>query len=954
MTTKRFLIPVLLATGAAVALVLGLLAQPRVDAFAVPPDRGAAGMSKLLRELQTRASIMLFTAHPDDEDGGMLTYESRGQGARVALTTLNRGEGGQNVMAPDFYDALGIVRTQELLIADRYMGVDQFFTSVIDYGFSKTREEALEKWHHDRVLADSVRIVRMFRPLVVASVFVGGATDGHGNHQVAGQMAQEVFKAAGDPNMFPDQIREGLRPWSPLKVYARVPNFQVTNEGMYDYAIDKFVPVKFNDYVTGGTYTTRPSVTLEISEGLPAPAAGLTFLQIAREGLGYQKTQNGGGAIPMPSPQNVSYHRYGSRVQSGEKENGFFDGIDVSLNGIAALASGDSGFLRTGLAAISKSAADAMKQYQVERPSAIAPVLAEGLKSTRALIAQVQSSSLAEPGKGDVLFELNVKEQQFQKALGASLEISFESVVANPETAGGGRGRGRAPSTGPTGSQSSADAAFAAARAGFGGRGGGPTFTIASPEQSFDVETQIYNQSPEAVQVAGIDVIPSDGKNWNPHAIGNAVTEIAAGKEAVSRFGVTVPADAAVTRPYYSRPDEEQPYYNIQDKRYLGLPTSPYPLAARARLSYRGVPFEVSEYVQTNERVNGFGTLQNPLLVAPAISVWVSPPGGAVPMSMKSFPFMATVHSNVKGPAQGTLRLKLPAGWKSNPTEAIFNFARDAEDQTIVFNVQPDVVKAQEYTITAVAEYKGKQYAEGYHQTGYAGLRPYPFYRPATYKAVGVEVKTAPSLTLGFLPGTGDDVPKALENLDQKVQILAASDITHGDLSHFDAIILGTRAYAVRTELKAANNRLMDYVKNGGVLIVQYQLQDFDHNYGPYPFTLGQNPQKVVDEGSPVQILGQNPAFGWPNKINEGDFKGWVEERGHGFMRSWDERYIPLVETHDPEQDPQKGGLLLARYGKGFYIYDAFALYRQLPSGVPGAYRLLANLVSLGKNPEWK
>ncbi|HLW76926.1 MAG TPA: hypothetical protein VKS01_08065, partial [Bryobacteraceae bacterium] len=208
---------------------------------------------------------------------------------------------------------------------------------------------------------------------------------------------------------------------------------------------------------------------------------------------------------------------------------------------------------------------------------------------------------------------------------------------------------------------------------------------------------------------------------------------------------------------------------------------------------------------------------------------------------------------------------------------------------------------------------------------------------------------------IGFLPGTGDDVPKALINLDRSVRILDSSDLTHGDLSGYDAIILGTRAYAVRADLKSANARLLEYVKNGGTLIVQYNLQDFDHNYGPYPFTLGSNPQKVVDENSEVTLLDpDNPAMRWPNKITSDDFKGWVEERGHGFLRSWDDRYRPLVETHDPEQDPQKGGLLLARYGKGFYIYDAFALYRQLPSGVPGAFRLLANLVSLGKNPEWK
>ena len=143
-------------------------------------------------------------------------------------------------------------------------------------------------------------------------------------------------------------------------------------------------------------------------------------------------------------------------------------------------------------------------------------------------------------------------------------------------------------------------------------------------------------------------------------------------------------------------------------------------------------------------------------------------------------------------------------------------------------------------------------------------------------------------------------------------------------------------------------------MKNGGVLIVQYNLQGFDRDYGPYPFSLGDNPQKVVDEGSKVALLQPvSPVFTWPNKITSADFSGWVEERGHGFMSTWDKQYEPLVETHDPDQDPQLGGLLMARYGKGAYIYDAFALYRQLPVGVPGAYRILANLVSLGKNPGW-
>jgi hypothetical protein len=299
--------------------------------------------------------------------------------------------------------------------------------------------------------------------------------------------------------------------------------------------------------------------------------------------------------------------------------------------------------------------------------------------------------------------------------------------------------------------------------------------------------------------------------------------------------------------------------------------------------------------------------------------------------------------------------LRLPAGWSSSPAQAPFSFARDGDSETITFQVTPHGIHAGDYEIRAVAEYDGKHYEEGFRMVGYPGVRHYPSYHAATYKAVGVDVKTAENLHVGFLPGTGDDVPQALIDLGAQLQTLSAADIETGDLSHFDAIVLGVRAYAVRPELRSANSRLLNYVNNGGVLIVQYNVQNFDPDYGPYSLNVGKGP-RVVDEASPVKILEpQSPLFNWPNKITATDFSGWEEERGHGFLEKWDEKnYQALVETHDPDQDPQRGGLLLAHYGKGLYVYDAFALYRQLPAGVPGAYRILANLVSLGKNPGWR
>ena len=230
----------------------------------IPANRGSAALWQSLQKLHTRASMLMVTAHPDDEDGGMLAYESRGRGTRVALLTLNRGEGGANVMSPDYFDALGLVRTMELLQADRYYGVDQYWTRVIDYGFSKTKAESIGKWTHDRVLADVVRVVRQVRPLVITSVFVGAPSDGHGNHQTAGAMAQEAFRAAGDPKMFPEQIAAGLRPWSPVKDYGRVPFSR-----------------------RGGTSTL--STNIRVPEGNYDPMLGASYVQIAREGLGFQK-----------------------------------------------------------------------------------------------------------------------------------------------------------------------------------------------------------------------------------------------------------------------------------------------------------------------------------------------------------------------------------------------------------------------------------------------------------------------------------------------------------------------------------------------------------------------------------------------------------------------------------------------------------------------------------------
>ena len=888
-------------------------------------DRGAAALWQSLLKLHTRASLLMVTAHPDDEDGGMLTYESRGQGVRAVLMTLNRGEGGANVMSSDYFDALGLVRTEELLAADRYYGVQQFFSRMCDYGFSKTKEEALEKWGHDQTLSDVVRVVRMTRPLVITSVFVGGRTDGHGNHQVAGQMAQEAFKAAGDPAIFPEQIKEGLRPWKPLKDYALVPFSPVTDKGILDYADGKYYPAEFNNYTTGTVIHSALSASVEIPEGEYSPLLGLTYLQVARVGLGQQKSQSGGTGLPPAEAEMTSYHRFASLVAVPEKESSFYDGIDSSLAGIASLAQGgDASFLKADLSQINSLVDKAMNDFSAQRPETIASTLAAGLKATNELIEKVASSNLTADSKYDVTHELKVKQAQFENAVAESLGISVLATVA--------------PEKEPTGPF----ARFLRNQ---------PTFQAAIPGQEFWVKIHATNPSNLPVEVqSAVLVSPANEQSSIDPATQTGGT--LKGNQSVDlRFTVHAGSDASFTRPYFTRRNIEQAYYDIQAPKDLNLPLAPYPLSAKVRFVFDGVPFDQEQVVQSVQRVVGPGTVLEPLIVAPAISISITPQAGIVPLGTKSFEVTVKLHSNVKGPAKGTVQLDLPEGWAAPREE--FSTSKDGDDQSLDFHVTPASLKEKAYDITAVARYDGHDYKEGYHTIGYSGLRPYNLYRPSTYHTAGVDVKVAPRLEIGYIVGAGDDVPQSLENLGVKVHFLTSEDLASANLSKFDAIIMGVRAYAVREDLIIHNDRILDYVKNGGVVIVQYNTPEYDHNYGPYPYKMGSNPEEVTDENSQVEILApSNPVFTWPNKITSKDFDSWVEERGSKFLVSWDSQYLPMLETHDPGQAPQKGGLVYAQYGKGIYIYNAYAFYRQMPDGVPGAYRIFANMVSLGKNPE--
>ena len=908
---------------------------PQAPADALPIDHGEPALQQLLMKLRSRASVLLIVAHPDDEDGGFLTYESRGQGTRVGMLTLNRGEGGQNLMSADFGDALGLIRTQELLAADRYMGVDQFFGTEVDFGFSKTKEESFAKWTHERVLYDAVRVVRLYRPLILASVFVGGVTDGHGQHQVSGEITQEVFLAAADPNVFPEM---GLPPWAPLKVYARTPFFRVSKEGMYDYATGKYAPPVFHNYVTGTDINHEPAATVTIHESTPSDRLGMdgdTYVQFARKGLALQRSQIGNGARGGPGGQtgtiDVSYTLMATRVgcstipycpprNNPATEDSPFDGIDTSLLSIADLAPDAPLTLHQSLV---QTLQDMNRLFILAAGSvpdhveAAAAPLHQALTQLDALLADVQAASFDPTEKFNLQHELRIKRTQLSRALTLALGITVDSSIVSPS-----------PSS-------------------------------LTPGHAFSIRTALTTASPTPLTLLSATLHIASAAGDSSPAIVPAQpiatpTLLTAKAPLTLTFEDRFPADTPVTRPVFSRTSLEQPFYDVADPALRNAPAAPAPLVAHIALrDAAGDVLEVESavHLQTTEH----DALRQVAYVVPELSISITPSAGIIPTAKPSFSLNTVVRPFL---LKAELpKLETPAAWKSkgSPGDAL---PPEGAPLPEFWTVTPAHTAAgQVYQIRGKVAVDARDYSESYRSVGYAGLTYTNYYKPAVYKAAAVDVTTAPNLKIAYLPGTGDSVPEFLPNLGVTPTIISGKDLNAESLRLYDAVILGVRAYSAHPELAGPGSQpLIEYAKQGGVVILQYNNGRFGPESSPYPITTpmssGDHAHDVVDESQPVQVLVPDaPLLTWPNKITAADFNNWVEERGHAFAGTWAPEYTALLETHDEDQAPQKGGLLVAPVGKGAYIYCGLALYRQLPEGVPGAYRLFANLLSYAKNP---
>jgi LmbE family N-acetylglucosaminyl deacetylase len=851
------------------------------NTYPLPEERGTAGILAALEKLPVYVRVLEITAHPDDESAGTLTWLSRKYHAQTALFSLTRGEGGQNILGDEKYEALGIVRTGELLEACKYYGSELYFGNAVDFGFSKTAEETLAKWDHDKTLEAMVLFIRWWRPTIIISRFSGTPADGHGHHQATGILAREVFRAAATPDKY-SKDAGALPRWQAGKFY--VSHFGAASG-------ERTISIPIGDY---------------------DPVLGRSYREIAAEGYSKHRTQGNGMNYSLPGQAFELFDLVDSSVQRNEKDNSFFDSLDTSLNSIAELAGNEknvASFLEKDLASIQQSAVVALREFQVSSPEKSAPAVTQGIVFLDETIRKVKSSSLSERSKMLILNALEEKMKDFHEALNAVLGIQLivetEDLTGTP--------------------------------------GGHESLTV-----------RIFNRGKEQISPDSI-LINAQG-NVLPGPQNPSFESLAPDSSKEYQYRIDLWKEAALTRHYRFQIDPNTGRY------YIGKPDNvfgPFNLAAitvEANYSFKNVKSRIQAIArgQAGDALRGsdFEDFQ----IVPPVSVSLEPSLLIIPSNseQKRIKFQISVVNNKKGGIKGAMRIMTNKLWFVEQGASDFTLSRKGEKYTGDFFIQiPQEDKTGRFDVYASCIVDGKQYSEELRIISYPENWTRNYYIPAQSVIERFDLKIAPDLLVGYIPGTGDEIPKALEQIGVKVQLLSAADLTSGDLGRFGAIVTGIRAYNINEDLKANNQRLLDYVSLGGTLIVQYVRPERGTGpvfpFGPHPMSLS-NSSRITVEDSPVKILDPaNPIFNYPNKITEADFQGWVQERGLYFMDSWDQHYSALLSGNDPGEAPLNGGMLYVQYGKGHYVYTGYSWFRQLPAGVPGAYRIFANMLNLGR-----
>ena len=865
-----------------IATLLLALAPAPLHAQAATEYEGAAALALAARRLGATERVLMIAAHPDDENTALLASLALGRGADVAYLSLTRGEGGQNGIGPELDDALGLLRTEELLAARRLDAAQQFFTRAYDYGYSRSAEEAFQHWPHDSLLADVVAVVRAFRPDVIVPIFSGTPRDGHGQHQASGMLAREAFVAAADPARFPEQIARGLLPHRAREVY------QASWRG-----------------------TDEPGP--RIATGELDPVIGRSHFQIAMASRSRHRSQDM-GRPETPGPQWSALVRQTPGAPVAAAGASLFAGIDTTLEQRAAAAPPLAGAQARELAGALRMYADAVARVRADlnplEPAAIAP------HAARAARALVRANALLAGSDPHAALRYHVERElrDAQALLARASGLVIDAVADDDRIV---------------------------------------------PGQSFGLAVTLWNGGRDTVRVSALT--PALPAGWRAEPLDSLPSQIAPASLVARRFTVHVPRDAAPTEPYFLRNARDGDMYDWPADVMVGVPFEPAPVQATASLHVAGaeLPLEVAAtYREVDRRA---GESRRPLLVMPVVSVDVAPRVAALPtaaMTRSVSDAAGTLSLRVRLRSQapdayaGTLEIQAPAGWRAEPSSLPLRFAAPGAEHSVTVRVTPPAtLAAGEYPIDVrFRGDDGRVHARGVQLVEYPHTDPRPLYHAARTRVRVLDARLASDLRVGYVPGAGDDVTEALAQLGARVDFIDEATLARGDLDAYDVIVTGIRAYEVNPALIAHNDRLLAYVERGGNVVVQYSKYELvEGSFPPYPLTIARPHDRVTDETAAVRLLDPvHPLLAQPNRITEADFAGWAQELGLYYPRTWDERYTPLLEMSDPGMDPARGALLVAQHGKGTWIYTGLALFRQIPEGVPGAYRILANLVSYG------
>jgi GlcNAc-PI de-N-acetylase/NPCBM-associated, NEW3 domain of alpha-galactosidase len=909
----------------AIATTVALTAQQRAPQYRVPPLTdltGAPGLSLALRKLNTIGTLMNATAHPDDENNAMLALYARHFGMRVALVSATRGDGGQNEIGPELFDALGILRTEELLAAHEFDGAEQYFTRAVDFGYSFSPEETFEKWGRQEILGDFVRHIRTLRPDVMVTLGIDG-TGGGQHHQASGVIATEAYKAAADPAQFPEQIKAGLRPWQVKKLYrvAGGPGGRgrggpapggrgaanAPGQGRGD--LPPVAPI------APGAGPADPSLKYAtIDTNVFEPLLGCTIGEVGGVASGMHMCQGRAPLVPPPAASSARYRLIETVLvaQRDKDETSLFEGIDTSLMGLTRFAGArQSDALVRGLAVASAHVAGAIQALGTGGPSAAVQPLVYGLSSIRELRSNLASAVIDEAGRYEIDFRLAQKEEQFQDALVLAQSLRIDATANDGLIVAG---------------------------------------------QPVSVTVAIANRGAAELPVATISLLGLEGQS------GCAAQTVAPKVPFSCTAEARVPANAPLTGPYWERAEDAGRATFAADAPF-GLPFRPTPFKVRIEMGIGGIA--VNREVPVQFRYEGAGLIgekRMELDVVPAFAVEVSPKIVVIPSrssgnASRTREVRVTVVNGNKEASKASVRLKTPAGWTASPASAPVIFSREDEAVTTRFMLSaPAQTTAGQTTITAEVRAEGGNpgtvFSTGYQVIEYPHTQRRHKLIPATATVKTIDVQVAPSLAVGYIMGVGDQVPVALQQLGVNLTLIGADELAWGDLSKYQTIVTGVRAYERRADLRANNHRLIQFVQNGGTAIVQYNKMEFNQaQYGPLPARVSNN--RITDERAPVKVLvPTHQVFTWPNRIDDAAWLAWVQERGLYFLGEKDPKYVDLVEMEDPfefNKGAKRGALVETTYGKGRWVYVGLGLWRQLPAGTDGAYRLMANLVSLGK-----